>query len=277
MTENPRIRELVQSFPQIPRRIIVKTDLFREGIRYTPLLPPTEYFLTIALERHKILEKFGMYFPRDAWPNYSGACHRCGFLSADADFQWLGVRTPPLVQRRTLPNNRRWRVGSEQRRLQRGDAMSRFESAQRILVVNGLMSIFISLFLGWILGIALLHDWPSRPALRAIHLTALDVGFLLIIFGLLMPAVAFSARAGRAWALLLTVGAYLFYLPAILGTMWGVDGIRWSNDPRNDAVLLLGTIGTLLVSVAVPALAWGVVSGRRELAPIQSAERTSHE
>jgi len=52
-------------------------------------VPPTEYFLSIALERHKILEKYGMYFPPDAEPNYSAACHRCGYLSPDSDFQWL--------------------------------------------------------------------------------------------------------------------------------------------------------------------------------------------
>lgn len=51
--------------------------------------PPTEYFLTVALERHKILEKYGMYFPLDARPNFSSACHRCGYLSPDSDFQWL--------------------------------------------------------------------------------------------------------------------------------------------------------------------------------------------
>lgn len=51
--------------------------------------PPTEYFLTIADEHHKILEKHGMYFPQDARPPYSAACHRCGYLSPDADFQWL--------------------------------------------------------------------------------------------------------------------------------------------------------------------------------------------
>jgi hypothetical protein len=52
-------------------------------------VPPTEYFLSIALERHKILEKHGMYFPADALPNYSAACHHCGYLSPDSDFQWL--------------------------------------------------------------------------------------------------------------------------------------------------------------------------------------------
>jgi hypothetical protein len=52
-------------------------------------VPPTEYFLSIALERHKILEKYDMYFPADAQPNYSAACHRCGYLSQDSDFQWL--------------------------------------------------------------------------------------------------------------------------------------------------------------------------------------------
>jgi hypothetical protein len=60
------------------------------GSFYEPrMAPPTEYFLTVALERHKILDKYGMYFPHDARPNYSGACHRCGYLSPDSDFQWL--------------------------------------------------------------------------------------------------------------------------------------------------------------------------------------------
>ena len=52
-------------------------------------VPPTEYFLSIALERHKILEEYDMYFPADAQPNYSAACHLCGYLSPDSDFQWL--------------------------------------------------------------------------------------------------------------------------------------------------------------------------------------------
>jgi hypothetical protein len=52
-------------------------------------VPPTEYFLSIALERHKILEKYDMYLPADAQPNFSAACHRCGYLSPDSDFQWL--------------------------------------------------------------------------------------------------------------------------------------------------------------------------------------------
>ncbi len=60
------------------------------GSLYEPRqVPPTEYFLTIAFERHKILEKYGMYFSKDAVPSYSASCHRCGYLSADADFQWL--------------------------------------------------------------------------------------------------------------------------------------------------------------------------------------------
>lgn len=60
------------------------------GSVYEPRqVPPTEYFLTVALERHRILERHGMYLPADARPNYSAACHRCGYLSADADFQWL--------------------------------------------------------------------------------------------------------------------------------------------------------------------------------------------
>jgi hypothetical protein len=60
------------------------------GSLYEPRqAPPTEYFLSIAIEHHKIMEKYGMYFPRDARPAYSATCHRCGYLSSDADFQWL--------------------------------------------------------------------------------------------------------------------------------------------------------------------------------------------
>ncbi|MFQ5665561.1 MAG: radical SAM protein [Candidatus Binatia bacterium] len=60
------------------------------GSLYEPgKVPPTEYFLTVAREHHRLLEKYGMYFPREARPPYSVACHRCGYLSPDADFQWL--------------------------------------------------------------------------------------------------------------------------------------------------------------------------------------------
>ncbi|MBI4516877.1 MAG: hypothetical protein HY699_13790 [Deltaproteobacteria bacterium] len=60
------------------------------GSLYEPRqAPPTEYFLTIGLERHKILARHGMYFPTDARPHYSSTCHRCGYLSSDSDFQWL--------------------------------------------------------------------------------------------------------------------------------------------------------------------------------------------
>lgn len=60
------------------------------GSKYEPRsVPPSEYFLAIALEHHRILEKYDMYFPQNARPYYSAACHRCGYLSPDADFQWL--------------------------------------------------------------------------------------------------------------------------------------------------------------------------------------------
>jgi len=52
-------------------------------------VPPTEYFLTVAVERHRILEKYDMYLPVDANPNYTAVCHLCGLLSPDSDFQWL--------------------------------------------------------------------------------------------------------------------------------------------------------------------------------------------
>jgi len=64
--------------------------------------PPTEYFLTISLERHKILQKYDMYFPAGAWPAYSSTCHRCGYLSADSDFQWL-LGTGQAEQRAARP------------------------------------------------------------------------------------------------------------------------------------------------------------------------------
>jgi hypothetical protein len=60
--------------------------------------PPTEYFLTISLERHRIMQKYRMYFPIGAQPHYSSTCHRCGYLSADSDFQWL-LGTPEAPQR----------------------------------------------------------------------------------------------------------------------------------------------------------------------------------
>lgn len=54
--------------------------------------PPTEYFLTVALERHKLMTKYGMYPAAEiATPSY-GQCHHCGYLSTDADFHWLEVR-----------------------------------------------------------------------------------------------------------------------------------------------------------------------------------------
>lgn len=60
------------------------------GAVYEPRqVPPTEYFLTIARERHAILERHGMYFPARAPRTYSASCHRCAYLSSDPDFQWL--------------------------------------------------------------------------------------------------------------------------------------------------------------------------------------------
>ena len=142
--------------------------------------------------------------------------------------------------------------------------MSSLRGEQRILIVSGLISILISLVIGWILGIAMLENWPSHARLRAIHLTSLEIGFMLVLFGLLVSSVSFSARAKRWWAILLAVGSYLFYLPAILGTIWDVAGAGWTADPRNNIIFLLGLIGTLLVSVAVPALTWGIVVTRRQ-------------
>ena len=73
------------------------------GSLYEPRpAPPTEYFLTISLERHKILQKYDMYFPAGAWPAYSSTCHRCGYLSADSDFQWL-LGTGQAEQRAAQP------------------------------------------------------------------------------------------------------------------------------------------------------------------------------
>lgn len=53
--------------------------------------PPTEYFLTIAVERHKLMTKYGMYPPGDEdTPSY-GYSLRSGGLSPDADFRWLEI------------------------------------------------------------------------------------------------------------------------------------------------------------------------------------------
>ena len=38
MTQNQRIRALAEQFPEIPRSIILKTDILREGCRFTPAL-----------------------------------------------------------------------------------------------------------------------------------------------------------------------------------------------------------------------------------------------
>lgn len=60
------------------------------GSLYEPkAAPPTEYFLTISLERHKILEKYGLNTCEETGRKYTSTCHRCGYLSADADFAWL--------------------------------------------------------------------------------------------------------------------------------------------------------------------------------------------
>ena len=141
--------------------------------------------------------------------------------------------------------------------------MNRLEPDQKILITHGLVSILISLILGWVLGIAMLQDWPSRAHLRGIHVTALQMGFLLILFGLVTPFTSLSEAAKRRWGGLLALGGYLFYLPAILGVMWGVGGLQWTSDIRNDVVFILGTVGTLLISAAVPVLAWGVLRGER--------------
>ncbi len=141
--------------------------------------------------------------------------------------------------------------------------MNRLDHEQRTLIQHGLVSILISLALGWVLGIALLQDWPSRAHLRGIHVTALQMGFLLILFGLVMPACSLSETAKRRWARLLALGGYLFYLPALLGVMWGVAGLQWTSDLRNDVVFLMGTVGTLLISAAVPVIAWGILRGER--------------
>lgn len=141
--------------------------------------------------------------------------------------------------------------------------MNRLEPGQRTLITHGLVSILISLILGWVLGIALLQDWPSRAHLRGIHLTALQMGLLLVALGLVIPASSQSEAGKRRWAGLCALGGYLFYLPAVLGVMWGVAGLQWTSDMRNDVVFLLGTVGTLLVSAAVPLLAWGVLRDER--------------
>ena len=60
--------------------------------------PPTEYFLTIAFERHKLMEKYGMHPAADDATSSYGRCHKSGYLSPDADFHWLEV-----VERRASP------------------------------------------------------------------------------------------------------------------------------------------------------------------------------
>jgi hypothetical protein len=50
--------------------------------------PPTEYFLTVMSERHKVMTSYDMY-PRDGEGGPFNHCPACTYLSADIDFHWL--------------------------------------------------------------------------------------------------------------------------------------------------------------------------------------------
>ncbi len=51
-------------------------------------VPPTEYFLAVMSERHKLMAGHDMYPPADE-PASFGHCPTCSYLSADNDFHWL--------------------------------------------------------------------------------------------------------------------------------------------------------------------------------------------
>jgi len=91
--------------------------------------------------------------------------------------------------------------------------MNRLEPWRGTLITHGLVSVLVSLILGWVLGVALLQDWLSRAPLRTIHLAALQMGLLLIALGLVLPASSQFEPGKRRWAALCALGGYLFYLP----------------------------------------------------------------
>ena len=51
---NKRLQELAEGFPSTPHRTLLKTDVLREGIRFTPVL-------RVGLERRRLIKQSALW------------------------------------------------------------------------------------------------------------------------------------------------------------------------------------------------------------------------
>ncbi len=130
--------------------------------------------------------------------------------------------------------------------------VARIDPLQRRVAARAVVLLVIAMLTGGWAGIALAGKVviPIPHLALAAHLNALLGGIWLLAFSFTLPMLAYGEKAKERLAWLQLIPNYGNWFVTLIASFWGVRGIAFTGDTKNDIIA-----AALILVVVLPALA----------------------